>query len=265
MGPVRSSELTVASNGVIDMKAWTVSRDDLLDDPRFWALLYEHDLAARAGDNFVDGADYFLDVPSNAVREFFLTLERLPVDAGHYPEVSVTLPLKNQWRVGVVLSLYPEDFEIQDVLVPPGSGHVVIGVNGGNSRLPALRWDELLTLADLVSRDPPGSRAKAVLLLYLSVILVTGDSIEEVRVILRECWRGSGLNVRHLYELVERVADRVEETTRWQWNERFGWFNDSRHSLRNPDSAEGPRVLPVVRQLFASLGTGPPHGGAWEV
>jgi hypothetical protein len=250
---------------VIDMKALTVSRDDLLDDPRFWALLYEHYLAARVGDTFNDGADYFLSVPWNAVRDFFHALERLPVDAGHYPEVSITLPLKNQWRAGVVLRLYPEDFEIQDVLVPPGSGHVVIGVNGGNSRLPALRWDELLTLADQVLLAPPGSRAKAILLLYLSVILVTGDSIDEVRAVLRDCWRGSGLCVRHLDELVERVADGVEDTTRWQWSERLGWFNDSRHSLRNPDSPDGLRVLSVVRQLFASVGPGPPGGGSCEV
>jgi hypothetical protein len=250
---------------VIDMQVMTVSRDDLLDDPRFWALLYEYYLAARVGDSFDDGADYFLSVPWNAVREFFLTLERLPVDAGHYPEASVTLPLKNQWRAGVVLRLYPEDFEIQDVLVPPGSGHVVIGVNGGNSRLPALRWDELLTLADQVLRSAPGSRAKAILLLYLSVILVTGDSIDEVRAVLGDCWRGSGLIVRHPDELVERVADGVEETTRWQWSERFGWFTDSRHSLRNPDSPEGLRVLSVVRQLFASMGSGPLRGGYCEV
>ena len=69
-------------------------------------------------------------------------------------------------------------------------------MNGGNSRLPALRWEELLTLADEVLLAPPGSRAKAVLLLYLSVILVTGDSIDEVRAVLGDCWRGSGLIVR---------------------------------------------------------------------
>ncbi len=247
------------------MKAMTVSRDDLLDDPRFWALLYESYLETRVGDSFDDGADYFLSVRSNAVRDFFVALEGLPVDAGHYPEISVTLPLKNQWRAGVVLSLYPEDFEIQDVLVPPGSGHVVIGVNGGNSRLPALRWGELLTLADQVLHSAPGSRAKAVLLLYLSVILVTGDSIDEVRAVLGDCWRESGLCVRHLDELVERVADGVEDTTRWQWSEGLGWFTDFRHSLRNPDSPEGLRVLSVVRQLFASVGSGPPGGGSYEV
>jgi hypothetical protein len=131
-------------------------RDGLLDDARFWALLYEYWVKPRVGDCFDDGEQYFFSVLESAENAFIRNLEGAAAQDGHYPEYSVLLPLRNGWRVGVVLSMFPGEFEIQDVIASPSSDELIVfGVNGGNSRLPALRWEEVLMLRDAVVPKNP--------------------------------------------------------------------------------------------------------------
>ena len=49
-------------------------RDDLLDDTRFWALLYEYWVKRRVGDSFDDGEQYFFSIRESAVAAFFRKL-----------------------------------------------------------------------------------------------------------------------------------------------------------------------------------------------
>ena len=115
-----------------------VSRDALLDDPRFWCLLYEQWLKPRVDDVFAEGEDYFFLTPEDSVGELFHELEAIAVNEGRFPAVSVLVDLANGWRAGVELMMCPEDFEVDYVVVPPLSGeHKIIGVYGGNHWLPA--------------------------------------------------------------------------------------------------------------------------------
>ncbi len=121
----------------------TSYRDDLIEDPRFWGHGYWQYLEARADDDFADGLFHFLGVSSEAANEWLDELA-LPVREGYFPEVAVTVPLKNGWRAGIVLSCYPEDFAIQQVIVSPEGTLTAISVSGGATESPGLRWEELL-------------------------------------------------------------------------------------------------------------------------
>jgi hypothetical protein len=243
-----------------------IEREDLLDDARFWALLYEHWVKPCVGDKFEDGDQYFFGVRETAVTALFEQLQNVPTAPNIYPEYSVLLPLRSGWRVGVVLSMYPDDFEVQDVVAPPSSDELIVfGVNGGNSRLLALRWQELLMLRDSVEPPEPTIKARALLLLFPSVCLSSNMRMSAVRQVLHVAWRESGIAVRHGAELIARRIDdfieaarlypRVKETL-WRDDGRYGWINDSHHSLRNPQVDGAGRVLPVIRQLFLTMDKG---------
>jgi hypothetical protein len=243
-----------------------IERDDLLGDVRFWALLYEYWVKPRVGDSFDDGEQYFFSVRENAVNAFFRELEGAPTEAGSYPEYSVLLTLRNGWRIGVVLSMYPEDFAVLDAVRPPSSDELIVfGVNGGNSQLPALRWEELLIIRDAVVPPEPATKAKAILLLFPSVCLSSDLEIGAVRRALQSAWGKTGIPIRHADELVARDIDDFIENRRlhpdvketlWRTHPRHGWINDSEHSLRNPMVDGAQRVLPVIRQLFSTLERG---------
>jgi hypothetical protein len=238
-------------------------RDDLLDDPRFWALLYEHWVKPRVGDGFEDGERYFFSVRETAVNAFFQKLKKARTPRGSYPEHSVLITLRNGWRIGVVLSLYPEDFAVQDVIEPPTSEErIVFGVNGGNSRLPALRWEELLVLSDAVVPDDPAVRAKAMLLLFPAIFLSSKHKFDRLRQTMGQAWQTSGIPVNHADELVGRPIDdflgirklypKLGETI-WSRHRKHGWINEGHHSLRNPKVEGSERVIPRMRELFATL------------
>ena len=238
-------------------------RDDLLDDPRFWALLYEYWVQARVGDNFDDGEQYFFSVPQNSEAAFFHDLEAASTGHDQYPEHAVLLTLRNGWRVGVVLSMWPQDFEIQDVFAAPSSDELIVfGVNGGNSRLPALRWEELLSLSNLVVPNNSELMAKMVLLLFPAMCLSSDLKIEKVRHVMEQAWTNSGISVSNASELVDRPIDdfqgsrqrypSVKETV-WSEDPEHGWINDSHHSLRNPLVDGSERVIPSIRELFSTV------------
>jgi hypothetical protein len=241
-------------------------RDGLLDDARFWALLYEAWVKPRVGDTFDDGEQYFLSVRESAVNDFVRHLEGTPTQDGQHPEYSVLLPLRNGWRVGVVLSMYPQDFEIQDVVWPPSADErIVFGVNGGNSRLPALRWEELLMLRDAAVPNKPSVKSKAVLLLLPSICLSSDMKLDAIRQVVEQAWSKSGIPVEHAGELVGRCIDDFlgsrrlypeSQETVWRMDEDDGWINNSHHSFRNPKVDGSERVIPVIRELFSSLESG---------
>jgi hypothetical protein len=226
--------------------------DELLLDERFWGQLYWSYMESLVGDPFEDGLDYFLSIGSQEANDWIEELESLRADEGHYPEVSVTVPLRNRWRAGVILSCYPEDFEIQEILVPPRGDHTVISVSGGNTWLPGLRWEELLAIANAVLPVASASKERAILLLYPSVGLTQRVFAKEARAILRKCWQESGLTIQHVDELLDRLAQH-HVRNRWRWNAEHGWTNDGEGSLRNPRSQRARPVLQVVKRFFASL------------
>ena len=231
-----------------------INRDDLLDDARFWALLYEYWVKPRVGDPLWDGEDYFFCVREQEEKDFFSELEGKWVGEGYYPEYSILLPLRNHWRVGVSLSMCPEDFEIQDVLSPPFSDDLVVfGVNGGNSQLPALRWDELLIISDSVKPQELISKARAVLLLFPSVCLSAETNLNEVQRTIINCWQESGISTRHADELVARCLEGPIDDILWSKDPKYGWINNSRHSLRNPKVTGASRVLPFAKRFFSDL------------
>lgn len=235
------------------LKPVVLIRDDLLDDPRFWAQLYWSELEARVGDPFRDGPEYFLGVGAQAANDWLEGLAASPVGGGCFPEVSVTVPLRNAWRAGVVLSCYPEDFGIEEILVPPGRPPVMLSASAGTTWLPGLRWEELLAIADAVRPDGAASRERAVLLLFNSVGLTGEVFAREARPVLRDCWQASGQTIRHLDAFLDRLGESSFSMGRWEWSETFGWIHDGNGSPRNPDWRRGPPVWPVVRELFGSL------------
>jgi hypothetical protein len=240
-----------------------IERDNLLDDVRFWALLYEYWVKPRVGDSFDDGEEYFFSVRESAVNAFFRELEGASREAS-YPEYSVLLTLRRGWRIGVVLSMYPEDFQVQDVVAARSSDELIVfGVNGGNSQLPALRWEELLVLRDAVLPADPAVKAKAVLLLFPSVCLSSDLAMGEVRRVLQCAWKESEIPIRNAAELIDRpirdfIGSRRQypdvKDTLWSNHPRHGWINNSQYSLRNPKVDGARRVIPVIRRLFSALG-----------
>src|SRR5262245_16462088 len=98
------------------MDTHTGSRDALLDDPRFWCLLYEPWLKPCVGDPFAEGEEYFFSVREDTVADLFRELERMAAEGKReftlpsangktyfqwIPIVSVLLSLANGWRAGV--------------------------------------------------------------------------------------------------------------------------------------------------------------------
>jgi hypothetical protein len=162
--------------------------------------------------------------------------------------------------------MYPEDFEIQDVIAPPASDELIVfGVNGGNSKLPALRWEELPVLCDAVVPPKPVVKAKAVLLFFPAICLSSKIKIDDVQQVVEQAWAKSGIQIEHASELVGRPIEDflgsrqlypdVKDTI-WNKHPKHGWINDSHHSLRNPkvDGSEG--VIPPIRELFSTLESG---------
>jgi hypothetical protein len=236
------------------MKPRLISRDDLLSDARFWAIVYESWVEAYVGDPFEDGAEYFLSVSGERVEAFWHELERVPLGPEEYPDYSVLFELSSGRKVGIVLSFYPEDFQVQDVVVLPGSSEpVVFGINGGNCRLPALRWDELLALRDRLTDSGERQKALLVLLLYPGVCFTAGDDVESSRRILAEAWKASGLSAPRIAEFVARVTEAHRDDCRWTRDPQHGWVNDARHSLRNPADEQGREVVSRLGPFFAGL------------
>lgn len=248
------------------VKPTCFERNDLLDDAQFWAILYQYWVKPRVGDTFDDGEQHFFLIRESTVNAFFRQLENSRTQPIHYPDLSVLLTLRNGWRIGVVLSMYPEDFEIQYVVAGPSSDELIVfGVNGGNSRLPALRWEELLVLRDAVVSKSPEAKAKALLLLFPSICLSSELKIDEVRQNVEQAWAKSGIAVEHVGELVGRLLDDFLEgrsmypeahETVWHNHQIHGWINDSHHSYRNPKVESSASVIPVIRELFSSLESG---------
>lgn len=162
--------------------------------------------------------------------------------------------------------MYPEDFEIHDVVAPPSSSDLVVFVvKGGNSRLPALRWEELLDLRDAVVPNKPANKAKTILLLFPAICLSSKLKIDEVRQVMQEAWLKSGISVEHASEFVSRpikdflgsrqLYPEIKETI-WSKHRKHGWVNDSPHSLRNPKVDGYELMIPLIRELFSALARG---------
>jgi hypothetical protein len=254
------------------MDTHTASRDDLLDDPRFWCLLYESWLLAYVGDPFTEGEEYFFSLPQSAVEEFFRELEGTAVEGMReytlpsangktylhsFPVVSVLVSLANGWRAGVDLVMCPGDFGIDYVVVPPSGTPLVIGVHGGNSWLPALRWEELLLLERATRTTETVSRARAFLLFYPACFADVARK-EEVRGMLRQAWGGVGFPVRNVEAWIDRLTDQWCSGCQWRRDPAYGWICEGGGSLRNPKLlgkhhrlAAG--MFPAVAQLFSSL------------
>jgi len=234
-----------------------VSRDALLDDPRFWCLLYEQWLKPRVDDVFAEGEDYFFLTPEDSVGELFHELEAIAVNEGRFPAVSVLVDLANGWRAGVELMMCPEDFEVDYVVVPPLSGeHKIIGVYGGNHWLPALRWEELLLLAAASRPMTAMSNARGVLLFY-PPCFPDESRRDEVRKVLHDAWSEVGFPVRHLDEWIDRT-DQCTSAVPWKKDPDCGWICENDHSLRNPRWAGRHHrwtsgMLSAVTELFTSL------------
>jgi hypothetical protein len=243
-----------------------INHDDLLGDARFWALLHESCVKPRVGDAFKDGEQYFFGVGEQDVQEFFSELQSQQVGKDTYPEFSVLLSLRNRWRVGVTLSMWPDDFQVQVIIEAPSSNeHVVFGVDGGNSRLPALRWEELFIIRDSVIPPESVQKARAVLLLFPFVCLSDDTNLNDVQRILENCWQECGIFPPHANELVARDLEdevHVRNVRRkypdmpkivWSKDPKYGWINNSAHSFRNPNVTGSSDVLPSVQRFFSEL------------
>ena len=245
------------------MNPQIVNREALLDDLRFWCLLYESWLKPCVGDPFEEGEEYFFSIREYKVHDLFHELEEIAVTRGHYPAVSVAVTLPSGWRAGVDLMMCPEDFEFDYVVVPPGAtDHKIIGVHGGNHWLPALRWEEVLLLADAVAPRTAVSRARGILLFYPACIPAESCK-DEVKETLRLAWSEFGFSVEHLDEWIERTAQDTGDS-RWRHDPNHGWICESDHSLRNPKWIERHHrwtsgMLSAVAQLFSSIESAAPE------
>jgi hypothetical protein len=249
-----------------------VSRDALLDDPRFWCLLYEPWLKPCVGDPFEEGEEYFFSIRENTVDDLFHELEGMALEAKreyamppayektylhHVPIVSILVSLANGWRAGVDLVMCPDDFAFDYVVVPPSGEHLVIGVHGGNHSLPALRWEEVLFLGSAARPTATVSGARSLLLFYPACF---PEAVQQnaVRAVLRQAWGEVGFPVQHLEEWIDRTTDRCPDHALWRRDATYGWICEDDHSLRNPRLlGKYHRVVaglfPAVARLFSSL------------
>jgi hypothetical protein len=265
------------------MDPQTPNRDALLDDPRFWCLLYEPWLLAYVGDPFTEGQEYFFSLPQSAVDEFFRELEKMVVDGMReytlpsangktylhsFPVVSVLVSLANGWHAGVDLVMCPGDFGIDYVVVPPSGKPLVIGVHGGNHWLPALRWEELLLLANAARTASTVSRTRAVLLFYPACYPDAAQK-DEVREVLRQAWGDVGFPVQHLEAWIDRLTDQFCAGHKWRRDPTHGWICEGGGSLRDPKLVGqhhkvAAGVFSAVAQLFSSLEGGGRHWGSFR-
>jgi len=69
------------------MIAQNIDRHELLDDPRFWALLYVSPTEAVVGDTFDCGVEHFFGVGEDAQYKFYDGLAQFSVQHG-FPSTS---------------------------------------------------------------------------------------------------------------------------------------------------------------------------------
>jgi hypothetical protein len=235
----------------------------LLDDPRFWCLLYEGWLQPVVGDPFAEGEEYFFSTRHSTIDDFFRGLDGLAVGDGAFPKVPVLVSLTNGWHAGVDLVMCPGDFGIDYVVVPPSGERHIVGVHGGNSWLPALRWEEVLSLAGAIRPTATVSRARAILLFY-PACYPAAEQLDQVRVALHQAWGEVGFPVRHLEEWVARTVDGSCAGPGWRRDATYGWVCEGHGSFRNPRLVGQfykctAGMMSAVAEFFGSLeGEGPP-------
>lgn len=233
-----------------DLSEVLIERNALLDDPRFWAILYECFIEATTEDDFVDGCQRFFGCTADEVGALFSALPRSG-DPDSFPVYTVEMPLTGSFSVGIGLSMFPENFDIPVFLKEAADEDAtLIGIIGGSFMLPAFRWCELGTLQDrLLSREPK-NRSRMLLMLYPSLYLTEEVNVEEVRAALLRALEESDIGAFHCDELVARLI-KFGSNAVWREDPQLGWVNDSRHSLRNPemDFSEGP--IASIRSLFS--------------
>lgn len=232
-----------------------IERDDLLDDPRFWRLLYGSQLEPLVGDPADDLDLYFFDGPYKEKENFWIELNATPSPDDTIPVLTACVELVNHWRIGVGLSFCPGDYDIEVFITEPQGTRHVIGVVGGNFFTPALRWEELLTIAHSIRPANATAWARGILLFYLASS-ADDSQAAEVTTVLREAWSQSGFCPHHLDEWISRES--VPEGKYWVWNEQLGWLYDrDAFSLRSFKGCRhqrtSPAMLEAVKQMFATL------------
>ncbi|MGD9683202.1 MAG: hypothetical protein AB7W16_18705 [Candidatus Obscuribacterales bacterium] len=236
-----------------DLSEDIIEGNELLDDSRFWAILYESFIEATTEDNFDDGCHRFFGCTADEVDALFSSLSRAR-DLDSFPVYTVEMPLTGGFSVGLGLSMFPENFDIPVFLKEDADAiPSIIGIIGGAFMLPALRWSELAILQDRLLFQDARTRSRMLLMLYPSVYLSHDVDVEEVRASLLRALAESGIGATHREELVERLTE-FSSNVVWREDPHIGWVNDSRHSLRNPevDHSDGP--IAASRRLFAREG-----------
>jgi len=114
------------------MSPHPASHGALLDDPRFWCLLYEGWLKPVVGGPFTEGEEYFFSIRESTVDVFFRGLDNLAVDDGTFPKVPVLVSLTNGWCAGVDRVMCPGGSGIDYVVVPSSGEQLIVGVHGEN-------------------------------------------------------------------------------------------------------------------------------------
>ncbi|MCA9802331.1 MAG: hypothetical protein KC777_10105 [Cyanobacteria bacterium HKST-UBA02] len=234
-----------------DLSEEIVERNELLDDPRFWAILYESFIEATMEDDFDDGCQRFFGCAADEVDTLFSSLSQTG-DLDSFPVYTVEMRLTGGFSVGLGLSMFPENFDIP-VFLKENADATLIGIIGGAFMLPALRWSELAVLQDRLLSQDARTRSRMLLLLYPSVYLTDEVDVEEVRTSLLRALAEAGIGATHRDELVGRVTESGSNAI-WREDPRLGWVNDGRHSLRNPEVDHSDGAIAASRRLFAREG-----------
>ncbi|MBK9143292.1 MAG: hypothetical protein IPM23_12390 [Candidatus Melainabacteria bacterium] len=234
-----------------DLSEDLIERNELLDDPRFWAILYESFIEATTEDEFDDGCHRFFGCTADEVETLFSSLSSAG-DPDSFPVYTVEMRLTGGFSVGLGLSMFPDSFDIP-VFLREDADATLIGIIGGAFMLPALRWCELAMLQDRLLLQDANTRSRMLLMLYPCVYLTYEVDVEEVRASLLRALAESGIGATHRDELVARLTECGGNTV-WREDPQLGWVNDSRHSLRNPEVDYSEGAIASSRRLFAREG-----------
>ena len=236
-----------------DLRPKRLDRPDLLESPAFWAIHF--DLQAGGGSPL----ERLFGLSPESLQAFWREelKDSVPGDSHLYPCYRLRLPLPGGASASVEYRRHPEDSGL-DYFVhrPSWPEPLLLGSREGHFMLPALRWEEVIQIAEAVRRvsDHPALHRAAVPLLFPALCLSPDDDLVRIGDRLRLAWAELGVaDPAHLDDLVGRMIEASRVDFRWWEDDLLGWVNDSPWSLRNPRVTTDPKYFRQIDEFFSAL------------
>ena len=205
---------------------------DLLDLPVFWAIHY-YLLVATEEQDSADLMEPFFGLSNQFTNDYYVE---------HFDKTPCPyfrIPLPHGFAVEIEYALEPDSETRFIIDNDDWDSSIVLGYHSGHFALPALQWSEVVRIGTCISKTAETllHRRSGLLLLFPGAYITQSDDTNIVKSSLCKAWDNLGLvNRTSIPQLVNNVIAYCSVATKWWRDAELGWINDSRYSLRNPNT-----------------------------